>query len=724
MGMTRQYLEQLSESIGPRPVASDTEREAAEWIREQFAGHGLNTTMQDFDTIRSLSGAFAIYALVPVACVVLLGLTQKWAVLSWLLWALILIVAVLAWLDFSGRGSLSGAFPKGPSQNVIGRYVPLARPGEEVTKIVLVAHYDTARATPLSSEAIAAAGRVILRLAHAIIMLLPLLSLVLVLEKPVKFLAKLQPWSWYALMIICIPVLLMFLDILLGAIVRRYSPGANNNASGVAALLSICEDLADATNPTSGTGASEGSGKFGTGTLNISGLSTAAGMQSPETQSAGLLGEDTGFDTTFDFGAPSAQASAAAGATGSLRPVRGGSERRSSGPAAPAPDRFQDSETAELESLPASGSGPSAAVGGRAASDTYGAYDDYDARSTFADSQGAGPGAGEGGDFEEVTGTLGADVIAGAPEQQLTSSFEAVSTDEDVPDYGASPDDFAAFAAGAGTGAVGTPGIPDISELGSRSDRKKKKKKEKGGRHGRSKKKKGSEEVGEDDQPAAWLGLDKDYNAREEGRKIGSWDNFPNDDVPNTDDFDDGFSWKGGAAEGDLIEDEEYAATQAARIRRKISETLSAGLANKELWFVATSAHYVHSRGMRTFLDEYHEELRGALIINLAALGSGDLYWSINEQAGKTYKSSARLTALARRTAREKNVRAKPYRKGKLQTEAGWALAKGRKAMSVMRLTAAGTPFAQASTQDVVRRLSSEDIDAAVDFVTALIEEL
>jgi hypothetical protein len=360
---------------------------------------------------------------------------------------------------------------------------------------------------------------------------------------------------------------------------------------------------------------------------------------------------------------------------------------------------------------------------------TYGSYGDYDARSTFSDARPTAPTSAtapprpfspasadvlasaveedpsEAEDFG-ATGVLGSDVIAGASAPQATGSFGPVSADT-TPDYGASADDFAAFAAQTTT---------DSPQLPRRADKKK------SGLFGRRKKKQdfSPPEFGADDQPAAWLGLDTDYNAREEGQKIGSWENFS----PEQDDFDDGFSWKGGAAEGDLIEDDEYAAAQAARIRRKISETQSTGLGDKELWFVATSAHSVHARGMRTFLADYHEELRGALFINLAALGAGDLYWSMNERASKVHKSSARLTAVARRIAREKNFRAKPFKKGTLQTEAGWALAEGRKALSVTRLTAAGVPFACASSQDVAGRLASENIDEAVDFVISLIREL
>jgi len=748
MGMTKQYVEQLSESIGPRPVASDTERDGAEWIRTQFAEHGLNTTVQDFDTIRSLSGAHLLYAFVPLACVALLGVVHKWTALSWLIWIVILAIAVLAWLDFSGRGSLSRAFPKGPSQNVIGRYAPLAHPGEEPTKIVLVAHYDTDRSSPLASEGLATIGRLITKLAHGVIMLLPVFALVMVvpLVLHLKLFAKFYPYNWYALMILSIPVLLVFFDLLISQIMRRYSPGANNNASGVAAMLSICEDLAETINPSSSATDPDSAGKFGTGALGA--VSQTSGFQPVATQSAGLSSEGSDFDTTFDFGVRPSRGSGSGRSSRSSSRTRGGT-----GTLDPVADSFAASKSSSSGRMPASSrSAQNTPVPAASDSDdafggytrgAYGSFEDYDARDTFADtSAGAPVGAGSmasrqgaadsgsgasmdfgfgsdkedegpfGAGYEESlgSGVLGADIIGGAAPggNQFTDSFGAVSpSGGGADDDEAGVDAFAAYAAGVSSGEI------------TRSGEKKR-----GGLFGHRKKQKGPQaqagDFGASDQPSDWLGVDTGYDAREEGRKIGSWDNFPT----GGDDFDDGFSWKGGAAEGDLIEDEEYAATQAARIRRKISETRSSGFGSKELWFVATSAHYVHSQGIRMFLEDYHEDLRGALIINLASLGSGDLYWSIDERAGKTYKSSARLTATARRVARERNLRAKPYKKGALRTEAGWVLAEGRKAMSIVRLTPAGVPFAERSSKDVAARLSVEKIDEAVELVISLIQEL
>ncbi len=663
MSNTNGYLEQLADNIGPRPVASDTEREAAEWIRERFTEHGLTTEIEDFDTIRGTGGAYGIYYGVLVAATILLGFTQKWPLLLWVLWVILALVAVLAFFDFSDRGALSKVFPKGPSQNVIGRYAPLVRPGEERTKVIFVAHYDTALSSPLTGESVAKVGHVLTTIGQIIVRVMPIAALVMTL--PLKFLKGLQPWSWYVLLVLALVPFILLIDTVIRGIGHHYSPGANNNASGVAALVTLAEELVGEVNPAGGV-PSEGGTHF------------ATGMSRPVSSAAPLDMQPTTIPEYDDS------------RLGALQ-----------------------FETMEFGALPTEGRSRRS-VSAEPESSHYAAFDTYDAQSTFSDESDSGPDSY----ITQSEGVLGADVIGGVsstPASQATGSFtlsprashtsftsssapvESASADYPAgsPDYGASDDEFAAFASAA-----------PMTDM-PRSARKK------GGLFSRKKKNKESA-AGEfdNDNPAEWLGLSDEFSARDEGRKIGSWDNFGDDD--------DGLNWKGGEAQGDLIEDEEYAAQQAARIRRKVSELDDVGLSNKEVWFVATSATDAHHNGIRTFLNDYHEELRGAFIINLESLGAGDLYWSTLESAGgATKKSSARLVSLARRVARSGEWRAKAYN-GKLKTDAGWVLADGRKALSMLRLDSSGKPFAAASSQDVSSRISADKIDEAVAFVLSV----
>ena len=121
-----------------------------------------------------------------------------------------------------------------------------------------------------------------------------------------------------------------------------------------------------------------------------------------------------------------------------------------------------------------------------------------------------------------------------------------------------------------------------------------------------------------DEDVAGWLGVDESFDARKAGRKIGSWDNFDEESSSDED-----FGWKGGWAGEDPIDDEDFASHEAARIRRRVTESVDRELSEKEVWFVATGAEEVGTYGMRAFLERYGDEVKDALIINIDNVGVG-----------------------------------------------------------------------------------------------------
>jgi hypothetical protein len=317
-------------------------------------------------------------------------------------------------------------------------------------------------------------------------------------------------------------------------------------------------------------------------------------------------------------------------------------------------------------------------------------------------------------DFETVEfGTLGARAQDKGQDTVSFAALEDYAPDETFADQPATSSEVLDATV------IGAPDEAGSFDAPTRAERKKglfgrSSKGDKGSRGGR--KDRAARKEAQD--PSEWLGLDSDFDARKEGENIGSWDNFDEagDDA-------DGFSWKGGRAGGDSIEDSDYAANEASRIRRKVAENLDLNLSEKEIWYVATGAHFADCRGMRTFLSDNSEHVRGAMIINLASVGSGDLYWTTKERFGTVHPTSARLTSLARRVSRATEIRIKALRTRKPTTEAACALATGRKAVSVVRLTQRGVPFAWSSSQDVATRLDPEKIDEAATFVRELIRE-
>ena len=215
-----------------------------------------------------------------------------------------------------------------------------------------------------------------------------------------------------------------------------------------------------------------------------------------------------------------------------------------------------------------------------------------------------------------------------------------------------------------------------------------------------------------------WLGVSDDFDARDAGRKIGSWDNFEDESD------EDGVGRKGGRAGGDPFGDPEYAAAAASRIRRKVTESVDRTLADKEIWFVATGAEEAGTWGMRAFLREYGPDLKGALIINLDNLGTGAVHIVTEEGMARRYRSDRRLVSAAKRVSRENDlpVRARPY--VGLSTDATPALARGFRAMSVMAFDADGRLPNWHWHTDTEENIDPAVLDLAVRLVTETVREL
>lgn len=220
------------------------------------------------------------------------------------------------------------------------------------------------------------------------------------------------------------------------------------------------------------------------------------------------------------------------------------------------------------------------------------------------------------------------------------------------------------------------------------------------------------------DAVGGWLGVEEDFDVRDAGRKIGSWENFGEESD------DDDFGHKGGFAGGDPLGDPEFAATEASRIRRRVTESVDRALADKEVWFVATGAEEAGTWGMREFLAAYGPDLKGALIINLDNLGTGVLHMVTEEGMARRYRSDRRLISAGKRVARENDmhVRTRPYEG--LSTDATPALARGYRAMSVMAFDVNGHLPNWHWHTDVEENVDPANLDLAVRFVTEIIREL
>lgn len=209
-----------------------------------------------------------------------------------------------------------------------------------------------------------------------------------------------------------------------------------------------------------------------------------------------------------------------------------------------------------------------------------------------------------------------------------------------------------------------------------------------------------------------WLGVDEDFNARDAGKARGGWDSFKDDDDWKGGAFSDLRARIAGRMAHDdqvFYSDEELAgaeapdapsdtdavaldgapdgATQAmlpltdADTHESLSETavaqaaspaerdaaahadeidqvysFAAGDINTEIWFVALGSQVDSNEGIRAFLSRHAAEMRGAVIVNLEALGAGEVSYVEKEGAVLQSTSSSRMKRYLRRAGQSLGV--------------------------------------------------------------------
>ncbi|MEM2875312.1 MAG: M28 family peptidase, partial [Candidatus Hadarchaeales archaeon] len=208
-----EHIDKLAYEIGPRIAGTRGEQMAAEYIAGRFREFGLEVDVQRFRFKRrsTVVRVSRLIFLSSFLATLILGPFQ-----SMIVWA-----AALA-LGFSVKWLL----PSSESRNVIARKIVR----EPKMRLAISAHYDTAPC--IRWRPIFLYGRFAVRPLLAVITLLLLTRLFVGL-----------PWevAWASCGLFFIPACLSPLL----AVRREGSPGADDNASGVAVMLECARVLAD-----------------------------------------------------------------------------------------------------------------------------------------------------------------------------------------------------------------------------------------------------------------------------------------------------------------------------------------------------------------------------------------------------------------------------------------------------------------------------------------------
>ena len=202
-----EHIDKLAYEIGPRLAGTRGDKMAADYIRKQFEGYGLKAQVQEFKLVNRSGKSKATSCLFAAALVASFFLSPVFALLGW-------AVAVLLWR------SMGRIMPKRLSQNIIAvREIPSPK-----KRVAVTAHYDSAPCT-VSHEL-----QLFLKFTF-----LPVLVLVLAIAV-LRALVLIPAWPvfWTAQALVFLPICAgMFVS----ASAKKVSPGADDNASGVAVML-------------------------------------------------------------------------------------------------------------------------------------------------------------------------------------------------------------------------------------------------------------------------------------------------------------------------------------------------------------------------------------------------------------------------------------------------------------------------------------------------------
>lgn len=221
----------LAGRLPHRSAQSEQERKASLYIEARLGQYSPNVTTETFNAPESYPLLFASY-LAEFAFVGLIALVWPPAAFGYGLGVFLLYL-----FEFCGYRGLSRFLPQYPSQNIVARFMG-KRPR---CLIIVAAHYDSGSATPLSQpERIRWLRPMHLALmaSMALVIATCAVSAFAPPESIAFFLAAYLRWG--AIIVLLAGALGLYISATNGEDIR----GANNNASGTAALLGLAEKLA------------------------------------------------------------------------------------------------------------------------------------------------------------------------------------------------------------------------------------------------------------------------------------------------------------------------------------------------------------------------------------------------------------------------------------------------------------------------------------------------
>ena len=238
MAMTHDYLDYLDQNVGIAPANSQEEYQAAETIADIMRRHDVEPSIEEFDA-KAFGGVIdqVLFAAMFVGMLLVgIGVT----VLTVIGFILVAVPMVLFVMRYLGNDVTSKLGPNARSQNVVAYHKgtgPLVQKG--VRPIVIVAHYDTPHENPVYTSPVAPYIPTVWSVSKWCCLAVAVASLIQVMGfLPGAF----RRVIWVIGLLASLPLLLLAVT----GIAELFTPsteGANDNKTGVAAMLGILENV-------------------------------------------------------------------------------------------------------------------------------------------------------------------------------------------------------------------------------------------------------------------------------------------------------------------------------------------------------------------------------------------------------------------------------------------------------------------------------------------------
>jgi hypothetical protein len=231
----RDDLLKLAVEVGPRGACTAAEGRAADYITGRFEELGLEVTTQEFSSITTYSYLYIIYLLVAIVG----GALSYWLPITYFAAPIVVLNAVVFALDLETFPLLSRVLPHKKSRNVIGE---LPADNDRVG-LVVVAHYDSARSGLSFSPKLVGNFRLSFLMMIGSVIGVGVLSAVNLALLLIG--GETNLGVWIATLVLCAYLLIPLVIMGHRELAMDYTPGANDNASGVVAMLALAEKVAE-----------------------------------------------------------------------------------------------------------------------------------------------------------------------------------------------------------------------------------------------------------------------------------------------------------------------------------------------------------------------------------------------------------------------------------------------------------------------------------------------